>query len=128
MTNLSKELCEICGIEPKISCANCSHPCEAACNNCSYGELIYPDLEQPTNFVKLFKLITTLEYYSYDVGNYYIPYIPTFKQISCLRTEEAEYTSENIDPIEAFLTCVIKCAIKEKDTADYIRETEWKYD
>lgn len=86
------------------------------------------DFTSPENFVRLFKLITTLEYYSYDVGNYYIPYIPTFKQISCLRTEEAEYTSENIDPIEAFLTCVIKCAIKEKDTADYIKETEWKYE
>lgn len=109
--NLSKKLCEICGIEPK-----------------TISFEIYPDFTQPENFVKLFKLITTLEYYSYNVGNYYIPYIPTFKQISCLRTEEAEYTSENVDPIEAFLTCVIKCVIKEKDTADYIRETEWVYE
>lgn len=110
MTNLSIELCKICGIEPK-----------------TISFKIYPDFTQPKNFVKLFKLITTIEYYSYNVGNYYIPYIPIFKQLSCLRTEEAEYTSENVDPIEAFLTCVIKCVIKEKDTADYIKETEWTY-
>lgn len=125
MTNLSKELCELCGIEGKWF----EYTTETTDGCVNLGKKrVFPDFTQPENFVKLFKLITTLEYYSYDVGNYYIPYIPTFKQISCLRTEEAEYTSENIDPIEAFLTCVIKCAIKEKDTADYIRETEWVYD
>lgn len=45
MTNLSKELCEICGIEPKIIEDYDSNEYE-----------IYPDFEQPTNFVKLLKI------------------------------------------------------------------------
>ena len=56
MTNLSKELCEICGIKPKLNCINCPHPCETACNNCSYSDLNYPDFEQSENFVKLLKI------------------------------------------------------------------------
>lgn len=127
MTNLSKQLCELCGIEPKLNCINCPHPCEAACNNCSYSDLNYPDFENK-NFAKLFKMVTTVEGFSFSTGLYYLPQIPTHRQMSCLSTPEGEYGSEAIDPIKAFLTCVIKCAAKEKDTADYIRETEWKYE
>lgn len=55
--DLSKQLCELCGIEPERDCINCPHPCETACNNCSYGELVYPDFENNNNnFVKLFEL------------------------------------------------------------------------
>ena len=60
MTNLSKELCEICGIKPKLNCINCPHPCETACNNCSYSDLNYPDFEQSENFVKLLNLPTEI--------------------------------------------------------------------
>ena len=45
MTNLSKELCEICGIEPEIIEDYDSNEYE-----------IYPDFEQPENFVKLYGL------------------------------------------------------------------------
>lgn len=45
MTNLSKELCEICGIEPEIIEDYDSNEYE-----------IYPDFEQPENFVKLLKI------------------------------------------------------------------------
>lgn len=45
MTNLSKELCEICGIEPKII---------EDYNSNEYN--IYPNFEQPENFVKLMEL------------------------------------------------------------------------
>ena len=127
MTNLSQQLCEICGIKLKLNCINCPQPCETACNNCSYSDLNYPDFENPENFIKLFTIITTIEDFTYSTGLYYIPYIPTYKQLSRLATSEGEYESENIDAIKAFLTCVIKCAAKEKDTADYIRETEWVY-
>ena len=41
MTNLSQQLCRICGIKPKLNCINCPHPCETACNNCSYNDLNY---------------------------------------------------------------------------------------
>lgn len=127
MTNLSKQLCEICGIKPKLNCINCPHPCEAACNNCSYSDLIYPDFESLENFFKLFSLITTKKDFTYSTGLYYISYIPTYKQLSTLVTSEGEYMSESEDVIKAFLTCVIKCAAKEKDIADYIRKTEWVY-
>ena len=52
MTNLSRQLCEICGIEPK--CINCGqtvseeNPCPKPC-----GEQKYPDFTKPENFVKL---------------------------------------------------------------------------
>lgn len=45
MTNLSKELCEICGIEPEIIEDYDSNEYE-----------IYPDFEQAENFVKLLKI------------------------------------------------------------------------
>lgn len=122
---LSERLCKVCGIEPIKSCENCSHPCEVACNNCSYSELVYPDFENK-NFAKLYKLITTIEECSFSTGFYYIPYIPTYRQLSCLSTSEGEYECESIDPIKAFLTCVYKCVVKEKDTADYIKETKWE--
>lgn len=51
MTNLSKELCEICGIEPRII------------QDYELNDIkIYPDFENNNNiFVKLFKLITTIK-------------------------------------------------------------------
>ena len=42
MTNLSKELCEVCGIKPEII------------EDYNLNEYkVYPDFEQPENFVKL---------------------------------------------------------------------------
>ena len=56
MTNLSKELCEVCGIEPKRvekRCKECDLIMEeCGCFDC-YKE-VYPDFTQPENFVKLF--------------------------------------------------------------------------
>lgn len=153
MTNLSKELCEICGIEPKQFVKDFKTREKAArfgrkitgipkyrgnkfdIGSYTDNQSIYqvhwkefPDFEKPENFVKLFSLITTIEDFTYSTGLYYIRQIPTYKQFSCLATSEGEYESENVNAIKAFLTCVIKCAAEEKDTADYIKETEWMYD
>lgn len=84
------------------------------------------DFELPENFMKLFKLITTIENFDIRTGNFMIPYIPSYRQITILKTDDDEYSSENTDPIKAFLTCVFKCISNDKDTADYIRETEWE--
>lgn len=46
MTNLSKELCEICGIEAKLDGSNPALSVQP----------VYPDFEQPKNFVKLLKI------------------------------------------------------------------------
>lgn len=59
MTNLSRQLCEICGIEPK--CINCGqtvseeNPCPKPC-----GEQKYPDFTKPENFVRLLNLPTEI--------------------------------------------------------------------
>lgn len=102
--NLSQQLCKACGIEQMV------------------------DFSKPENFVRLFNLITTIEDYSYRTGLYCIPYIPSYRQLSHLVTSEGDYESESINAIKAFLECVVKCAKGEKDTADYIKRTEWVYD
>lgn len=53
MTNLSKELCEICGIEPKWI----KYETETTDGCINLGsKKVYPDFEQPENFVKLLKI------------------------------------------------------------------------
>lgn len=58
--NLSRELCEICGIKPKKvekRCFECYlNMEECGCFDC-YKE-IYPDFTQPENFVKLLKIVS----------------------------------------------------------------------
>lgn len=111
MTNLSKELCEICGIKRKRKifdqrCDNtCKYldktdvydPCKRGNNPCpTYIKYVYPDFEQPENFVKLYELInkqTKAEVLQ--------------RLVQRLRVESGWYTDE------------IKQAI---------RETEWVYE
>lgn len=114
--SLSRKICELCKIKPKMI------------QDYELNDIvIYPDFENNNNnFVKLFNLITTIEDFSFRTGFYCTPYIPSYRQLSCLSTPDGEYESENIDPIKAFLTCVFKCCYEEKDTADYIRETNWE--
>lgn len=118
MTNLSKELCEICGIKPLND--------EFVYFTGRLGSL--PNFEKPKNFVKLFKLITTIENFRFTTGNFSIPIIPSYKQNTVLTVGDEEYYASNPDPIQAFITCVIKHCRRDEDTADYIRETEWNYD
>jgi hypothetical protein len=65
--DLSKRLCELCGIEPvKIECQRIfddgaefnPNDCEGDCIDCVYygEEFIYPDFTEPENFVKLLEL------------------------------------------------------------------------
>ena len=124
MTNLSKQLCEICGIEGKWF----EYTTETTDGCVNLGKKrVFPDFESLENFFKLFSLITTKKDFTYSTGLYYISYIPTYKQLSTLVTSEGEYMSESEDVIKAFLTCVVKCVAKEKDTADFIKQTEWVY-
>ena len=56
--DLSRELCEICGIEPK--CINCGqtvsdeNPCPKPCDKQKY-----PDFTRPENFVRILELAFT---------------------------------------------------------------------
>lgn len=68
MTNLSKELCEICGIIPLykidsievLQSKTALHLIQLARKNSGYKDidavLVYPDFEQPENFLKLMEL------------------------------------------------------------------------
>lgn len=71
MTNLSKELCEICGIKRKrkifdqgcddtckyLDKTDVYDPCKRGENPCpTYIKYVYPDFEKPENFVKLLKI------------------------------------------------------------------------
>lgn len=125
MTNLSEELCRICGIEGKWF----EYTTETTDGCVNLGKKrVFPDFTQPENFVKLFKLITTIENFGFTTGNFYIPSIPSYRQDTALTAGDEEYYSSNPDPIKAFITCVIKHCKRNKDTADYIKEKEWKYD
>lgn len=123
---LSKQLCDICNIPFERHIDNCrvvdndGDLCE------QYVEIL--DFGQPKNFVKLFKIITTIEDYRFRTGRYYIPNIPTYKQLSDLSTDFDIYDSQYSDPIKAFIECVIACAKAEKDTANYIKKQEWSYE
>ena len=123
---LSKQLCELCNIPFERHIDNCrvvdndGDLCE------QYVEIL--DFGRSKNFMKLFKLITTIEDYRFRTGRYYMSNIPIYKQLSSLSTELDIYDSQNSDPIGAFITCVIKCAKAEKDTANYIKEQEWNYE
>lgn len=61
---LSKQLCELCGVEPKKvekRCKECNlNMEECGCFDC-YKE-IYPDFTKPENFVRLFELKVKKEY------------------------------------------------------------------
>lgn len=123
---LSKQLCELCNIPFERHIDNCrvvdndGDLCE------QYVEIL--DFGKPENFVKLFKLITTLKDSYFETGLFYMLLTPLYKQLSRLSVARHMYYSENPDPIKAFIECVIKCAKAEKDTADYIKEQEWSYD
>ena len=123
---LSKQLCELCNIPFERHIDNCrvvdndGDLCE------QYVEIL--DFGNPENFVKLFKIIVTMEDYIYQTG-YYTCFSKN-NQLSLLTNNLSlyEYESKQSDPIKAFIKCVIKCAKAEKDTADYIKEQEWNYE
>lgn len=61
MTNLSQQLCGICGIEPKEKCKHFTGkekclldiPHNACYCECFEQDYVYPDFEKPENFIKL---------------------------------------------------------------------------
>lgn len=123
---LSKQLCKICDIPFERHIDNCrvvdndGDLCE------QYAEIL--DFGKPENFVKLFKLITTLKDSYFETGLFYMLLTPSYKQLSRLSVARNMYHSKNPDPIKAFIECVIACTKADKDTADFIKEQEWSYE
>lgn len=102
MTNLSKELCEICGIEPKTI------------EDYNLNEYkIYPDFENPENFVKLLEIIhdrmsiVGLLMYEIDEDSLTRRFL---KLVIKFLSDELGYVETKIDTVK-----------------QAIRETEWVY-
>lgn len=117
MTNLSKELCEICGIEPKLDGSNPALSVQP----------VYPDFEQPTNFVKLQKLLIEmgmgLDIQLFDY--------PTKLQIRfCWDDENFTFKIYGDSLEEVFLRFAIQiCELDDEgDIKQAIRAEEWKYE
>lgn len=116
MTNLSKELCEICGIEPKIIEDYDSNEYE-----------IYPDFEQAENFVKLQKLLIEMGM-GFDIQLFDYP---TKLQICfCWDDENFTFKIYGASLEEVFLRFAIQiCELDDEgDIKQAIREEEWKYE
>lgn len=112
MTNLSKELCEICGIKPKIIEDYNSNEYE-----------IYPDFEQPQNFKKLFNLnfdCSDEEYGKMEAN------IALYVIYNFFEAKRANKNSTNL--LEGIIKAV-KCKGNEAEAIKKaIREEKWKYE
>lgn len=128
MTNLSKELCEICGIEPK--CINCGqtvsdkNPCPKPCNKQKY-----PDFEKPGNFVRLVNLIYTCginQPFDYQLATLSAEEDEDFSDYEAVETFQQRYLQVLLFALaknyshwdELFFSLVTKA----------IRKTEWIYE
>lgn len=116
MTNLSKELCKICGIEP------ITFDYELAFRK------IYPDFEQPENFVKLLEIVSRRSSVSFcHNGSYFgcsIHYY--FKDIF-----EADKGNIQHNFLNTLLKQDLRNPCKPKlleQIKQSIREAEWEYD
>lgn len=130
MTNISKELCEICGIEPKKvekRCKECNlNMEECGCFDCC--KEIYPDFEQPENFVKLLEIVSRRSSVSFcHNGSYFgcsIHYY--FKDIF-----EADKGNIQHNFLNTLLKQDLRNPCKPKlleQIKQSIREAEWVYD
>lgn len=102
MTNLSKELCEICGIEPKLDGSNPALSVQPG----------YPDFTKPENFVKLYNL---------SLASKHTPTLARFMSF--------EYSV--INNSEDFIKKLVECLEDNIDVnfiKQAIRETEWVYE
>lgn len=115
MTNLSKELCEICGIEP------ITFDYELAFRK------VYLDFEQAENFVKLQKLLIEIGM-GFDIQLFDYP---TKLQIRfCWDNENFTFKIFGDSLEEVFLRFAIQiCELDDEgDIKLAIREAEWKYE
>lgn len=138
MTNLSEELCRICGIKPLYKVmlngimlditddkelAECS-----AFKNGGVIVDIYPDFEQPENFVKLLEIISKKSSVSFcHNGTYFGCSIHYF----CTEVFEADIGTIPHNFLNTLLKQHLRNPCKPKlleQLKQAIRETEWVYE
>lgn len=109
--NLSKQLCELCGIEGK--CVNCGqtvsdeNPCPKPCDRRKY-----PDFTKSENFVRLFNLTLPIR------GISTIAEFVTFEYLTI--TDSKDFLKKLIKAIQEPYT--------ENEVIKAIREAEWVYE
>lgn len=111
---LSRQLCELCGIKPKIQCVTCPY-FDIEAPECSYKHYEqYPDFSKPENFLKLFnlKFITSLNEEKTFAQHISKTFVAT--------KDEKEFIKQLIHQLE---TSFEKKAMKQS-----IREAEWVYE
>lgn len=125
--NLSRQLCELCGIEGKEGqpeCLSIDTPvckrgftacCAENCTGCKYFnrfEKVYPDFTKPENFVRLFDL---------TLPQKGIPTIAEFVTYEHLTiTDSKDFLAKLIE--------MLKDGSYVADIKQSIRETEWVYE
>ena len=109
--DLSKQLCELCGIEAK--CVNCGrtvsdeNPCPKPCDKQKF-----PDLTKPENFVRLFNLTLPIR------GISSIAEFVTFEYLTI--TDSKDFLKKLIKSIQEPYT--------DNEVIKSIREAEWVYE
>lgn len=117
-SELSRQLCEICGIEPKLDGSNPALSVQP----------VYPDFEQPENFVKLLEIVSKKSSVSFcHNGTYFGCSIHYF--ISDIFEADIGTIPHN------FLNTLLKQHLRNpckpkllEQLKQAIREEEWKYE
>lgn len=127
MTNLSKQLCEICGIRVLykiedikiLQSETALHLINLARANTNYKDIgaepVYPDFTQPDNFVKLLELrFTTKRGYIFTV-------------VEALQNGRCFIFADRKSFLEQLLDYIFTCKNFGEYIKQAIRETEWVY-
>ena len=118
--NLSKQLCELCGIEPKYYFYDIRHKEFIEINHKTYSKFkneyqtkeTYPDFTKPENFVRLFNLTLPIR------GISSIAEFVTFEYLTI--TDSKDFLKKLIKSIQEPYT--------ENEVIKSIREAEWVYE
>ena len=124
MTNLSKELCEICGIEGKWF----EYTTETTDGCVNLGKKrVFPDFTQPENFVKLLEIISKKSSVSFcHNGTYFGCSIHYF----CTEVFEADIGTIPHNFLNTLLKQHLRNPCKPKlleQIKQAIREADWEY-
>lgn len=118
---LSKQICEKCGISYYEDYL-------PSCGEDVLEDSKILDFGEPSNFIKLLEMITSIEGFMFETGTDFFSPISSSRRCSTLIGSNEAYPTNEHNLIKAFLKCVLELITNDKDTTEYIREAEWKYE